>query len=481
MRCQDCGQQFTRLEAFKVHLRMHVEEAAEKERRAGKRPLQTKNEAEECERSTKDNKDGGRGPEDEEDFFGSSFALKPSDVFRVRPRKAMLSQDEKPVYNANSRVYPCTICGNIYSYLESFKNHQKTHETDSTSKPKEKAFKCPDCGKIFHRAISLSLHMTLSHKTSREEQNKPVELYCEQCNKTFSCKTTWANHMEHHKKRPHWCLACAKGFKDVNALDRHLYRHEQRQIKCHACFKSFRLPAELKSHYSTAHNRCQKPYRCHYCSRRFSHLGDLITHRKKHDSKVGVDDMLNAAAKPASVRGGGAALGPQKIGVVRTLVIGSQGGVVGDAHQRRPLPDFNAQPREEKVEDLLKSEGAKVRPLPYKYGTAAKMHGQTSVSTERQNAGSHSSKSSDKSADWSRQREEDVQITGYRAPVQQTPRRDVQPQEEEEEEVVLVKALAPQVQPQQQEGPLRCFICVSSFFQEADLHLHYMKHASGEL
>ncbi|KAK6326627.1 hypothetical protein J4Q44_G00022720 [Coregonus suidteri] len=308
MRCQDCGQQFTRWEAFKTHLRKHVLEEAmaeEEERRQSiKRALETNRsnsnvESAAPEKKQKKNDDGDyeensdvdvEGDEEDEEFFDSSWQVRPSEIVTVRPRVAMLSEEEKPVFSSSHRVYACSICGKVYSYLESFRNHQKTHEKEEKKQPTEN--KCPDCGKVFARPSLLVTHLKVHRPPVPME---PSTLKCDQCVKNFNSLQTYLIHMDLHKQKPFWCLACAKGFRDELSLDKHLQGHNLRRHKCDICEKSFRVPAELRYHYNT--HTGAKPYKCTLCKKNFSQLGNLITHRKKH---VGV--YVGASKTPLGPR-----------------------------------------------------------------------------------------------------------------------------------------------------------------------------------
>lgn len=424
MRCQDCGQQFTRWEAFKIHLRKHVAEEVKKKTEK-KRPLQAENQKAEIKKRREamdDNKYEEGGEEDEEEFFDSTCQIKPSEIVMVRPRVAMLSEEEKPVYGSSNQVYSCSICGKAYYYLESFKNHQKTH----TASEVKNYHQCPDCAKVFRSATGLTTHMKM-HRTS-VELKKPVEL----------------EHNEIHQNKEFWCLSCATGFEDAKSLDMHLLYHNTKRHRCDICFKSFRVPAELSYHYNT--HSGFKLYKCNFCHKEFPQLKNLITHRKRHlrDHKTG----------------------QRKVHVMKTLIIGSKHAVKATEEfsrrascetEERQGSDSEDEHNEEVVCNNGSIEGSEsdANKKDFDMGSSANSH-----SMEEE--------------------EELVVVEKTRYGVVQREDGHGQVKEEEDDDVVFTGQLS---QPTllQQQGEWRCFECGNFFFQEPELHLHYMKHASGEL
>ncbi|KAL0172072.1 hypothetical protein M9458_032383, partial [Cirrhinus mrigala] len=260
-RCQDCGQDFTHLEAFRIHFREHVKE----KRKNKKRQVE----------SVSNRHGNGLGyvtkKKEEKETDEDSCQIKPSQIFTARPGVNKLLKKEKPVYPKTNKVYACAVCGKVYSYLESFRNHQKLH------KDQQLEIRCEKCLKTFKRPLSLTLHLKLSKQCVPEE---PSNLHCEQCDKSFSSAVVFASHQDMHKRRPFWCDVCVKGFRSSVGLERHLLGHDNKKHTCDICQKSFRVPAELRYHYNI--HTGAKPYTCDLCHKSFSQMGNLITHRKKH-------------------------------------------------------------------------------------------------------------------------------------------------------------------------------------------------------
>ncbi|XP_024241283.1 zinc finger and SCAN domain-containing protein 2 isoform X2 [Oncorhynchus tshawytscha] len=468
MRCQDCGQQFTRWEAFKTHLRKHVLEEAmaeeEEQRQSIKRSLEMNGsngnvESAAPEKKQKNDDHGDykensdvdvEGDEEYEEFFDSSWQVRPSEIVTVRPRVAMLSEEEKPVFSSSHRVYACSICGKVYSYLESFRNHQKTHEKEE-KQPTEN--KCPDCGKVFARPSLLVTHLKVHRPPVPME---PSTLKCDQCVKNFNSLQTYLIHMDLHKQKPFWCLACAKGFRDELSLDKHLQGHNLRRHKCDLCEKSFCVPAELRYHYNT--HTGAKPYKCTLCKKNFSQLGNLITHRKKH---VGV--YVGASKTPLGPRNHLFA-GRRRVTEMKRLVFTGMGSTdeaeVIDMLQEHQNEEEEEE--EEEEEDIVTCEEESVSEESGSESSSEDSGAEESSS----GSGLSKSDSSDSSGSDS---SDDSDSSGSGV--------EEEEQEGKEETVLEAHVAVQQKRPKEWE----CFECGEGFDQESALHLHYMKHASGEL
>ncbi|XP_035528037.1 zinc finger protein 271-like [Morone saxatilis] len=138
-------------------------------------------------------------------------------------------------------------------------------------------YECPDCGMLFIRRARLLGHLRV-HRSHESSSSKPPR--CDQCNKNFTSEDSWMAHVDLHKQKPFWCLSCAKGFSDEASLDKHLQNHSLKKHTCNICHKSFHVTAQLKHHYNT--HTGAKPYQCTVCGKNFSFPGNLISHRKKH-------------------------------------------------------------------------------------------------------------------------------------------------------------------------------------------------------
>lgn len=256
---------------------------------------------------------------DEDESIDSSCQRKLSEIFPARSGVDMLLKEEKPVYAKTNRVYACAVCGKVYSYFESFINHQKLHIT----KDQQPEIHCKKCQKNFGRPVSLTLHLKLSKQCVPEESS---DLHCEQCDKSFASAVVLASHQEMHKQRPFWCDVCAKGFRSSVGLERHLLGHENKKHSCDICQKSFQVAAELRYHYNI--HTGAKPYTCDLCHKSFSQMGNLITHRKKHLEVFKEGEDVPLGKSDTGLRG------KNQVSVMKKVVLGAN--VFGQEEVKNP-------------------------------------------------------------------------------------------------------------------------------------------------
>lgn len=299
-KCRDCGQEFTQLEAFRIHIREHVKE----KRKNKKRQVE----------SVSNGNGNGLGyvtrkkkVKEEKETDEESCQIRPCEIFTGRPGVGKMLKKEKPVYPKTNKVYACAVCGKVYSYFESFRNHQKLHEDQQLE------IRCEKCLKTFKRPLSLTLHLKLSKQCVPEE---PSYLHCERCDKSFSSAAVFASHQEMHKQRPFWCDVCSKGFRNSVGLERHLLGHDNKKHTCNICQKSFRVPAELRYHYNI--HTGAKPYTCDLCHKSFSQMGNLITHRKKHLEVFKEGEDVPLGRKDTGFRGN------NRVSVMKKVVLGAK-------------------------------------------------------------------------------------------------------------------------------------------------------------
>ncbi|XP_044063582.1 zinc finger protein 271 isoform X3 [Siniperca chuatsi] len=268
LECEDCGLKFTHWEVFKTHLHQHALEEEEEEAQMGDN------------RNPSAELDSGRvddGENRDEDTGGDADGCDVSSSSQTKPSVGTASTKKRL-----RRVYACLICGKVYTYLVSFRKHQRLHENQSSTTKSQSVqnlhtYECPECGVSFFRQARLLGHLRV-HRSRGSFKSKPHR--CDQCNKDFSSIKSWMVHVDLHKQKPFWCLSCAKGFKEEQSLDKHLQSHNLRQHTCNVCHKSFSMSTQLVNHYKT--HSGAKPYQCTFCEKSFSHLGNLISHRKKH-------------------------------------------------------------------------------------------------------------------------------------------------------------------------------------------------------
>ena len=107
--------------------------------------------------------------------------------------------------------FKCRKDGEQFATIVELRKHvQLRHPTDWP-------YRCTICGKIWHRACELRLHMT--------KHNSDRPYLCSHCGKTFPDSTQLRSHMRVHvDDRPHFCQFCEKRFTHSGNLGEHLRR-----------------------------------------------------------------------------------------------------------------------------------------------------------------------------------------------------------------------------------------------------------------
>ena len=109
----------------------------------------------------------------------------------------------------------CTLCNKMFTSQSGLQRHINTAHKD----PKDKPFKCQDCGKGF-----------LSERTLKTHTNMHLGVY------------------------PYHCQYCNKGFPNQDNLKGHLASHTNvKEFKCDQCGQEFTYRTSLNQHIAKAH------------------------------------------------------------------------------------------------------------------------------------------------------------------------------------------------------------------------------------
>ena len=119
-------------------------------------------------------------------------------------------------------MFPCTICGKLYTSYNSRYKHQIEHTAPT--------FFCGECSEGFHFQAELTKHMNM-----------------------------------HSDIKPFGCDLCQKRFTQNKSLTGHMKVHEDSTVPCSMCDKTCSTPEQLYTHYRGVHGKgYDTPCREHY-------------------------------------------------------------------------------------------------------------------------------------------------------------------------------------------------------------------------
>ncbi|KAH8330390.1 hypothetical protein KR067_002064 [Drosophila pandora] len=198
----------------------------------------------------------------------------------------------------NKNYYVCEFCGKEFCQLYDLIRHRRSH-------PKEKAYPCLDCLKLYETKSSLNEHkkqMLRKVQKHKKENNLTGQdhllkrifkcLYCKKMYKQkFNCRRHMLVHFsqrwfkngtKNRKIRTKNCDTCGKSFKKSNDLKRHMLTHSRiRPQTCHVCQKSFSLKVTLSRHM-IVHQMQRLVVNCQVCGKSYSSKTALRLHLRIH-------------------------------------------------------------------------------------------------------------------------------------------------------------------------------------------------------
>ena len=135
---------------------------------------------------------------------------------------------------------------------------------------------CEHCGKLLGKAM-MKRHIRDCHSSYEDKKFK-----CEVCG-TFAtnAEDRLKVHMNIHTgDRPYKCNYCPKDFSHRSALNVHKRKHTGYIHNCDECGKSFANNQQLSDH--TNIHTGEKPHKCKYCDARFASHSSHAVHQRSH-------------------------------------------------------------------------------------------------------------------------------------------------------------------------------------------------------
>uniref|UniRef100_A0A3Q3B4A2 Zinc finger protein 91-like n=1 Tax=Kryptolebias marmoratus TaxID=37003 RepID=A0A3Q3B4A2_KRYMA len=281
--CNDCGLMFTHVDSYLTHLHQHALEEEEAQLEDSRSPAvgqETREDGDEDVSEDGDEDGDGDGDRDGSSSSSSSSSSAQTQLPELTQNTPAASKKE-PL----PKGYGCLACGKMYFYLESFKKHLKLH-----SNP-------PSAG-----------HNWRGRSQSGSEPG--LRSYeCPDCGVSFIRKTSFISHLRVHRSRKRIrssllrCDQCNKSFTNVKSWMSHTKLHKRRRFWCLSCARGFLDEALLDKHLQrhslrqNSHGSEDKSsqmvkeevkgegyfmYPSPFCEKSFSHNKQLSAHQIQH-------------------------------------------------------------------------------------------------------------------------------------------------------------------------------------------------------
>ncbi|KAG7315304.1 hypothetical protein KOW79_021392 [Hemibagrus wyckioides] len=191
-------------------------------------------------------------------------------------------EGSEDIENPRERKYKCDECGKSFFQLCHLKKHKTTH---SELKP----YACTECGKRYRSKESYHAHL-LAHGGQRPYK-------CQHCDKSYGLKRDLKEHQVLHTGEAYLCPVCGKALRDPQTLRAHERLHaDDRPYKCQDCGKGYTLATKLRRHMKS--HMEEKPYKCEVCGSRYTLMQSLQRHLRTQAGRTKAGHTAPTKGRP---------------------------------------------------------------------------------------------------------------------------------------------------------------------------------------
>ncbi|XP_026571991.1 zinc finger protein 131 isoform X2 [Pseudonaja textilis] len=206
-----------------------------------------------------------------------------------------------------NNLFHCEKCNRTFKFLYHFKEHMKTHSTES--------YKCDLCNKRYLRESALKQHLTCYHldeggANKKQRPGKKIHV-CQYCDKQFDHFGHFKEHLRKHTgEKPFECPNCHERFARNSTLKCHLTacqsgagakKGRKKLYECQVCNSVFNSWDQFKDHLVI--HTGDKPNHCTLCDVWFMQGSELRRHLQEiHNISEHIvsDDILPVDSDPVA-------------------------------------------------------------------------------------------------------------------------------------------------------------------------------------
>lgn len=157
----------------------------------------------------------------------------------------------------------------------------------SMNKNSGKVHSCLVCGKVYKYLVSFRKHQRQHESKSPPGRSADSlnKYECQECGMSFIRRVRLLTHLrvhrslKAHESKPLTCDQCDKTFTDVQSWMSHNELHDEKPFWCYNCGKGFSNEKALNQHLQR-HN--QSKHTCNICHKSFLMVAELRNHHKTH-------------------------------------------------------------------------------------------------------------------------------------------------------------------------------------------------------